>query len=79
MQQMISTFETKWNARLQTLSQPKTALPNDQVTAICSDLARLCQGLQQQTAQMQTPLVNVQNRLRTLQQQSSTAVVQNGH
>ena len=76
---MIGRFESKWNERLQTLSQQGKRVENDQVAVICKDLSHLCQALQQQAAQLQTPLANVQNRLRSLQLQSSVSVSQNGH
>lgn len=71
MREMISTFENRWNQRLQSMAQVKP-VQNDQVTAICRELSRLCQVFQQQAAHIQTPLSNVQNRLRTLESQNAT-------
>jgi len=82
---MINAFESKWNARLSSLTAPSTNGNADQLLPIFKDLTTTCQQFNQQTAQMQRQLGSVVSRMQNVQmklndeQTRPQAPIQNGH
>jgi hypothetical protein len=78
---MINAFESKWNARLSSLTTP-TSNTNvvDQLLPIFKDLTTTCQQFNQQNAQMQRQLGSVVNRIQDVQTKlNNGSTGQNGH
>ncbi len=81
LQEMINAFESKWNARLSSLTTP-TSNTNvvDQLLPIFKDLTTTCQQFNQQNAQMQRQLGSVVNRIQDVQTKlNNGSTGQNGH
>ncbi len=78
---MINAFESKWNARLSSLTTPTSGTNVvDQLLPIFKDLTTTCQQFNQQNAQMQRQLGSVVNRIQDVQTKlNNGSTGQNGH
>jgi len=85
LQEMIKAFESKWNARLSSLTTPVSNVNVDQLLPIFKDLTTTCQQFNQQSAQMQRQIGSVVSRVQDVQmklsngQTSTQSTVQDEH
>jgi hypothetical protein len=73
---MINAFDSKWNARLSSLTTPSTNTNVEQLIPIFKDLTTVCQQFSQQNAQMQKQLGSVVNRAQDIQMKMTNGSAQ---
>ncbi len=73
---MINAFDSKWNARLASLTTPSTNTNVEQLIPIFKDLTTVCQQFSQQNAQMQKQLGSVVNRAQDIQMKMTNGSAQ---
>jgi uncharacterized coiled-coil protein SlyX len=81
---MINQFESKWNARLSSLTASSTNPNVDQLVPIFKELSMVCQQFNQQNAQVQKQLGALVHRVKDIQmklneEQQPQLPIQNGH
>ncbi|CAF3219671.1 unnamed protein product [Rotaria socialis] len=76
LQNMMDSFEAKWNARLSELNGSSTGTNLQSIVPICKDLTTFCQQFNQQNIQMQRQLGSIVNRVQNMQTNSNIQPVQ---
>ncbi|CAF2058056.1 unnamed protein product [Rotaria magnacalcarata] len=76
LQNMMNSFEAKWNARLSELNGSSTDTNLQSMVSIFKDLTTVCQQFNQQNIQMQRQLGSIVNRVQNMQTNSNSQPVQ---